>query len=359
MAKHVIFLIHGMGVYVDKEAKPQSAWFDEAVKSLKKNYNKYERTKKLFPFDQAFKVVNLEYDTLFHKIVSNWADESSKVGAAIGARSSLVKSLTGWLKGADDTDDFVWSHLVDAALYRFFPTVRQAVKAHIALQIYDALGVQEDGSVKDWSVIAHSQGTIVVHDALHAMDIKTTSQSGVPLLDAASGRARCVAMIANVSKLLETDVNVYKETHVIPPSPGNTDSVCHHYLNINNKYDPFTLVRPFNPRGLSDWEQARAAHTYDEICVSHIQAANTHGFSHYLDNPQVHIPLFRAMLADAVVTKAEERDAKKAYKLVKSDSLKKKVAQKLDKELKDKIPTLGGSDFDFETAFKAIVKVLT
>ena len=292
MRRHILFFIHGMGVYVNDNGKPINKWGVEAAKVLKEQYEKYPSLST--SFDKVFKPVYINYDTIFHKILSNWAKEA-KVISGLGIEAAEIATrMVQWLeKGAKTDDNFLWTHVGDVILYRFFNLVRQNVKIAVAKQIHDALYPNENGAVISWSVIAHSLGTIVAHDAIHAMSSATPNEAGIPILDAIAPKADVIAMIANISKTLENDALVY-ESAVAP------QDTCNKYLNINNKFDPFVmeellLPEAFDPIGYPEWDAAITKKKYFNIEPENIHHINVHSIENYLVNPVVHIPLLRAL----------------------------------------------------------------
>lgn len=355
LRKHILFFVHGMGVYKDGLPEAGKDWFAVSLAALQGEYAKYKDLAAFYPFDKTFEIVNINYDLIFHSIVTRWAEESAKVGAAVGANNHTIASLVGWLTKANNTEDFIWSHAVDVALYRFFPTVRQRVKANVALKIFNALQANDSGPVSRWSVIAHSLGTIVTHDVLHAMDTTTPKEAGVPVLESTAPSAQLVAMVANVSKAMENDVKVYDGpvnggTHVIPRNNLQDDTVCEEYLNINNRFDPFTIPIPFSPGTDSRWREADRIKRYEDVSVDHVHGiTNVHGFDHYIANPAAHIPIFRALTGNSMISEAEERDARKNFKKYSADDIEGKIKKRLEetvgkvvgKSLEAMLPELG------------------
>ena len=170
MARHVLVLLHGMGTH-------GSDWADDAKDSLEGLYQNYGVLGR-FDFEERFRCEAITYGNVFEQIVTNWATMSGEILASgqLGSAGE-VRSLVDWLENAGETDDnFLWTHVADVALYRFFPLVRQRVKAQVANRIFAILQEAIDDGDSDWSVIAHSLGTAVAHDTLHAMENLNTQQ---------------------------------------------------------------------------------------------------------------------------------------------------------------------------------------
>jgi hypothetical protein len=196
-------------------------------------------------------------------------------------------------------------------LYRCFSDVREAVEVTVANQMFKVINADlaKNQSAR-WGVVAHSLGTAVAHDALHAL--WTTDFGGGMRLDPSDVKADFVMMVANVSRVLETDVDVLQSL-VQPGKASTTTRGCLNYVTARHALDPFTIPRMFDPR---DWPDAEtvAQGRYQPIRVSHFRDKNIHGFEHYLMHPAVHIPLLR-LAADqkTVVSQAEEKAALKAF----------------------------------------------
>jgi len=294
MRKHVLFFVHGMGSYVNASGTPNHSWSKAAVKALKEKYNEYAILK-LAPFDDRFDIVHINYDTEFHKLLKRWDDEGQTILASGDASGSEVTKLLAWLQGGSQLDDnFAWTHVSDVILYGFFSLVRQRIKIHVANQFRNALAPNADGAVTSWSVIAHSLGTIVTHDVLHALDSTTPNQAGVSILDSMVPSANVVAMIANITKIMENDVDVY-ESLVVPSSAVQMQSACFSYLSCINQFDPFVIPDPFDPAGHTPWDVALANETFLDIETENVHELNVHAFANYIINPAVHIPLLERL----------------------------------------------------------------
>lgn len=325
MRKHVLFFVHGMGVYVDKQGKPSNAWSQAAAKSFKAQYQKYAVAKRK-SFDDTFEVVHINYDLEFHKLVTRWAEESAKVtGAGIPAAAPAQK-LVKWLNGANDQEKFAWTHFSDVVLYKFFALMRQRVKISVANQFHAALAPNHEGAVSSWSVIAHSLGTIITHDVLHAMDSTTTNEAGISIMDPMVSSATVIAMLANVSKVMENDVDVYKSM-VVPSSMVQNQSACFQYVSCNNKFDPFVRPVPFKPSG-PQWALAESNQTFVDIPTENIHDTNVHSLDNYLVNPDVHITLIERMLGMGTISDAEKKKARDEFQNV-SDTIVEQGVQKL------------------------------
>jgi hypothetical protein len=77
--------------------------------------------------------------------------------------------------------------------------------------------------------------------------------------------------------------------------------------------DPFPAVCPFRP---ANWGSGYLAVEN----LDHLRQINVHGWTHYLSHPDVHCPIFRALLADRnIVSDSEQRAAKAKFLQAPSD----------------------------------------
>lgn len=325
--KHVLFILHGMGVYVDDQGNPSTTWADGVAAVLKEKYQEYPSLRT--EFDKVFEVVPLEYDSVLHQIVKRWDDEAQKIANAGIEPAEIAVRMVDWLQGASDLDDnFHWTHVGDVVLYRFFNLVRQRVKVHVAKQVQEALMPNGDGAVVKWSLIAHSLGTIVAHDVLHAMNSASPNEAGISILDAQVPKPNLVAMLANVSKTLENDVDVY-DSVVHPPV------ACRKYLSANNRFDPFvmeSLLVPesFKPQGSPNWVGAIDNGNFIDVEIDNVNEINTHSARNYLLNPAVHIPMLEALCGVGSVANVLKQRAVEEFVGIPDQEIKDRLDELLD-----------------------------
>jgi hypothetical protein len=321
MRKHVLFFVHGMGSYVTASGSPSHAWSRAAAKSLKEQYDKYLLLGSI-PFDDRFDVVHINYDTVFHKLLKRWDDEASRILASGDAAAPEVQDMLGWLTDSSSgTDNFAWTHASDVVLYWFFSLVRQRIKTHVANQFRNVLAPNSEGAVTSWSVIAHSLGTTVTHDVLHALDSTTPNEAGISILDSMVPSANAVCMIANVSKIMQTDIDVYDESLVVPSSAIRPSTACFNYLSFNNIWDPFVTPDPFDPRGNPSWDVAESNDTFLDVEIENVHEKNVHSIDNYLVNPAVHIPLLERLCGIGSVLDSEKDDAFEQFENVPDETV--------------------------------------
>ncbi|HEX6636374.1 MAG TPA: hypothetical protein VF033_01855 [Steroidobacteraceae bacterium] len=351
MRKHVLIFVHGMGAYVKPGGEPDDSWSIAAAATLKEQYDKYKFVSRR-SFEDRFEVVHVNYDTEIFKLVKRWETESQAIMGGGVASAAPVTKLLKWLEGgAKLEDNFAWTHAACVILYRFFPLMRQRLKIHVAGQFQKALAPNENGAVSTWSVIAHSLGTIVVHDVLNAMDATTPNEAGISILDTMVPSAQVVAMIANVSKVMESkdEAPVY-DSLLVPQSMVRNQSCCFSYFNCNNKLDPFVLPKPFSPPADNQaWALAKVNGSYVDISIDNIEEPNVHSLRNYLVNPEVHIPLLEYLVGQGSITETEKKKAAKDFKNISSA-----VVEKARKKLVDAANERIGGNADVEKWFDLI-----
>jgi hypothetical protein len=298
--KHVIFLVHGMGIN-------GTNWSDAVQKTLTDLYAAYPALS-FVPFDQQFQFIAVTYDDEFEALRKQWRDSSTALGSALSGAKLDVGSVSTLDKLASSTnkDSFINTHVVDVILYRFTGLTTATIRESVRNQILTALTKLDQTQPMRWSVIAHSLGTSVIHDTLHETytDPSTSAKANL----AGVTRPILLAMIANVSRVLETDIDVYL-SRVRPGSPDDPLAVCKYFLNARHHWDPIPQPKAFRPA--QQWPsfgiRALTPRRFLNVEISEIEQLNVHDFNHYLRNPLVHGPLFNC-LVDREALSAEAID---------------------------------------------------
>jgi hypothetical protein len=210
-----------------------------------------------------------------------------------------------WLSSAgSDEKHFFWSHTVDVLLYRYVDAVTKQVRLHVMTEMAKALrDAMTGGQITEASVLAHSLGTSVTHDALALLG--TLPLGGSVAFTAAAGfRFTNLFTLANVSRVLETDPGVFTSV-VHPGTQDEPKGYVRRYFDFRHAFDPIPAVRSFGPVG---WGSRFEAVTG----LDHLREFNVHGYEHYLDNPRVHIPILKAVFGRKISAE-EEEEAIAAY----------------------------------------------
>jgi len=289
-----IFLLHGMGVH-------EADWAANEKKFLEDFCAKYAELDG-GTVDQYFKIVPLEYDSVFRTYLQTLKTRTAEIAAvntAMGGNvpGGWVDKLVEWGQQAPATDNnFLWSHAFDVILYRFAPTLRFEIHAHLAQQIQSEIKTRQSGET--WSIVAHSLGTIVCHDLVHRWN---TAQVGPIAKLGDQERPLAVMMLANVSLILQNDIKVLSGESTVQPGQA-----CTHYINVLHRLDPITVVKPFDP---SNWPSDPGERSrYAQVEVNHVQQVNIHEFLHYLRHPDVVTRLLRTLRFRGFVTDAKRAE---------------------------------------------------
>jgi hypothetical protein len=312
MTKHALILIHGMG-------EQTAGWHAPALQVLSDTFGTYDLLKgrDLLDFVEPVPVL---YSDFFTQLRQMWKSDVSQIKQALG--QEMEAADTSQRQAVNDrfdrvanaigagTDSFVWTHAMDVVLYRFFSLTRQRVNVSVGKQITAAAGMKFSG----WSVIAHSLGTAVVHNTLNAL-YSTELIEGQPPLKPQETRPKVLAMVANVSRVLQLPTVKVLSTLVMP-GPAMLGRVCDTYLNVRHVFDPFMFPQPFEPD--HTWPPAG---TFAPFQYQHIRPTNidikkltdVHDLENYLKNPRVHVPIFRGILGTNIIPDPEFTDVCTAF----------------------------------------------
>ena len=297
--KHIVFLVHGMGEF-------EKGWSKSAQALIRKHFDQYPQLGWL-PFKDRFQFKEIVYNDEFKQVRDSWKQQQqslAKVLGGLGITQGAIATLSKLAK-VTEKDSFLNTHVLDVLLYRFVRQIGAAARDSVRSQILNELKKQAQSSSLSWSVVAHSLGTAVAHDALHELYTDRIGDMDQQLGQIT--RPRLVMMVANVSRVLQTFKKTY-ESLVSPGSPDG-DHICRHYVNAHHEWDPFTLPKSFSPK--DDWPtlEIRAKGLYRDVTTRVIEKVNVHDLNHYLRNPEVHIPMFHALIDTEVIDADIARNA--------------------------------------------------
>ena len=308
MAKHALVFIHGMGEHT-------AGWHKPALKVLADALPTYQMFSgaKLEEFVEPVPVL---YSDFFTALRAMWKKNVAAIKSALGAELEAVDtaerqrinsefdSIANAIGAGADT--FVWTHAMDVVLYRFFRFTRQKVNVHVASQMLQATDAR---FTQGWSIVAHSLGTAVTHNTLAAL-YTSPLLDGQPPLKPQETRPKALAMIANVSRVLQIPAAKVFSSPVMPGSAMD-GRACGTYLNVRHLFDPFVYPQPFEPDPNWPPPGTFAPTQYQHIRPSDIavdKLMQVHDLERYLANPRVHVPLFRAIIGPDAIPEAEFHD---------------------------------------------------
>ena len=274
MSKHIVFLVHGMGSHED-------GWSNEAVKEFKANARAIGYPLKIA---EEFEFVEINYDHLFIDYIKAHNKNAEQIATymttgQLGAESnSFFRGVFEYAAGSLKHEDFVVSALGDVFLYRL-ADYANVVRTFVISKITQTLNAQ--GDKPPWSVIAHSLGTRVIHDALDDFLSSTTNRR-------VFGKPVALAMIANVTHLLAYSPSRLWNHTKVWPTKLTTRGGCFRYVNALHPADPFTWMREFDPP--PEWgnnAEYSGQFRRPAIALKELTRANSHSFTGYLENPTV------------------------------------------------------------------------
>jgi hypothetical protein len=310
MAKHQVFLVHGMGDF-------NKDWSLDTQQTLRTAFAQYDRVKAMGLLGH-FDFVEINYNDIFESIRAQWqANATAAAGAlsAVGLAGSAASRLVD-LANAGTGGDFFRTHVLDVVLYRFMKPITERVTQSVRSQILNRLKAFPQDDAPSWSVIGHSLGTAVVQDTLHAMFTETVD--GVLLGD--KFKPDFVFMVANVSKVLwNRGGDIYASA--LRPHTVDSLGLCWKYCSFSHELDPFPQVDPFDPP--VSWFPEGATPVQREqlyfgetptIRAQDVQDINVHGFNHYLSHPAVHSEIINTLVGLEVVRPADVTKALQAWR---------------------------------------------
>jgi hypothetical protein len=296
MAKHIIFLLHGMG-----DTKP--GWSTPVQNLIQKKYQLYKVSAK-FKFSSVFAFKELNYNHVFESHIQKWKENAESVTSllqASGIQNDLLDTLTS-ISGKTAREEFASTHILDVILYRYMKGIKSQIISHISEQLVGKLN--ESSEVPLYSVVCHSLGTAVMHDVMQA----NLTTDHFPL-GTAHGVPEVYMSLANVSRVLEdSDTNVYTSA-VRPRLKANKKPYgCNQFINVAHTLDPFTKVKTFKPKWKKGAPNELDNLKYDSFInlkIEGLTGFNPHDMEHYLENPTTHVALFRNLLTQGAIKESE------------------------------------------------------
>jgi hypothetical protein len=343
MSKHQVFLIHGMGKF-------DAGWSGALKEEIRKSFGAYKKLD-ASGFVDSIDFVEIVYDDIFEEWRKMWKDDAAAAADALtklnSSSASVAKRLVE-LAQAPTGDSFFQTHVLDVALYRYMKQFREQVNQTLCKKILERLNAFPGGQVPQWSAIAHSLGTSVLHNTLQEMF--TQPVDGVLLGDAYM--PAYLFMVANVSKVLWSLGGDFYSS-VVRPHPAETKGLCWKYGNFRHMLDPFPAVDPFDPpdRWFPEHYDPDRLYANVELPKDDIQDLNVHGLSHYWSHPLVHVEIINTLTDDPMLI--EDQEVKAALKKWRDDRVSPAKLKAYQAQLKQ---YLGLDTSKWEGVVEAIVK---
>lgn len=306
MAKHQIFLVHGMGAF-------EPGWSETVRRRFVDAFATYPRLRD-GGFADKFEFKEILYDDTFEAWRQQWREDAAaaaKLLTALGADGGAVGQLIQ-AAGAPGQDGFAATHVLDVVAYHFLLPVSQAVCRSVQLQILGHLKSFPANDVPRYSVVAHSLGTAVVYETFHAM--LTQGVDGARLT--AAFRPDNVFMLANTARLLwNRGGDAYPAA--LAPDLADGDGLCFRFQTFRHALDPIPAVNRFNPPDRWFAPTAPREQVYADVSIpaEDIQDVNVHSFEHHLGHPAVQVPMLRALTGfSSGIQKKDIDDALEAWR---------------------------------------------
>lgn len=302
-----LIIVHGMGNHTEESVTKSVI---ETLNEVFKTYDSLSGSATSDKFD--LKIV--EYNSFFEdyrkgvkgrtdlleamqEVQRDWPVIPSAAAAISGIESSIIE------------DSSFNTHWLDVILYRY-----TMMSEPIRLKLGEVIAqlVTDRGS-SGVHVMGHSLGTAIVHDTL--AKLYGPDQFDDKLSNSAD-KLGGVHMVANVSRILQSFTKVGASE--VRPMSG----CCKLYYEYRHTLDPFTKIKPFDPTDNEEWiSHAIWKRAYQIVRPSSVTNSNTHSLSHYLKNPEVHLPLFRSVFN----FQPRVADKEKAQKIYNDQTVKHKA----------------------------------
>lgn len=306
--KHLVFLVHGIGLHKAGWSKP----CQKQLVGLADRYSGFDNGSLKGYVDFA----EITYDKIFDDQIQNWENNfDNLITSAPPGNEQSVREGLEWMNGmADQKDNYLWTHVADAVLWKISAYLRNNVMTRVARIVAEGIDKKIEDSLFNpkYSIVGHSMGTSVMQRTLTALASGAWSDSSFNAFNANEIRFRSIHMIANVSHYFETDRDVVYRGIVRPGFLDGVSGYCHKYYNYTNRFDPICWAGRFAPFWTAD-------DGYHDIPVSHVHGKDVHDILHYLENPKVHVPVIRSLTAPERIPPAEELDAIAEFRQIGGD----------------------------------------
>ena len=335
VSKPLLLLLHGVGDH-------GADWQRPVLDVLEETAATFPRIASRGSLRSQVEVVALRYDDVFDDWLNRWEAQGSKVAAFMKASQVKMPRLAASLHDLllpDDERGFFWSHAFDAIAYRGVSVIRDQVRSSVITGLIAAINEHlSHHPGADITILAHSLGTIVIHDVLAEL---ATGSQGVAF-KADRFRFSNLFLLANAVSLGPARlVDPRPQSSAVRPlSAGQADGTApylSYYYAFRHDWDPVASWQPFAPKA---WG---SGHT--DVRLRHVHQANVHGYTHYLRHPEVHVRLLRALLGWDVITDIEWHDRVASFPLIASRGCDHAIATLLQRfDALRQVPTSRGLD---------------
>ena len=290
----LLFVIHGMGA--GERPATDANWWTDLVTSIRGYATPLGRQADFVtsnPKSGQILIVPLTYHDTFDVLRKSWKQQTPSgtgwiplVQQLFLTDPAMAAKMPAWSASAGT---FFWTHVLDVLLYRFIPRgFTTTIRDQVALQIETAWHKADIDNDAHTPVhfLAHSLGTAVLHDAICRM-------ATFPEFGPGTHSINSIVTLANVSSVLENGNATYGSADRTVNSPPPPAGMTQAYLSFRHELDPIAAVKAFDAL-THGWP----SEDYHGQVVFDVKDWNVHGYTHYLDNPAVHFPLFNRLWPD-------------------------------------------------------------
>lgn len=287
--KHVLFLAHGIGRHA-------SDWSAELIDGLKETAGSlpadpatgFDPARLLEAID-ATSFVPLWYDDLYAEAAQRMLERPEAL--ITGLQAAGLGTLARLFRLKEDDATALETHIFDVIIYRAMREYRYCTRKHVTVQMLRAMQKHGVGAGVEYSVMAHSLGTAVMHDTLHEL----ATERGSPYQLGSSFRVHNLFMIANTSALLRNDYD--PRASLVRPLIGEFDpGYVDFYFDFAHRWDPVAQLYSYR-RYMKNYDAARCVY----VTTDGFRQANIHAYSHYLTDPRVYGWVLGALYGDRLV----------------------------------------------------------
>ena len=302
----LLFVIHGAGEGARPVGDPP--WWTDVIDGLRQNADTYGHGADLVlhsPQAGQVLVVPLTYHDVFDSVRQRWQQTDPDEAGWLPLLQQLAFNdpdvaarLPSWVQTCGT---LFWTNVLDVLLYRLIAEYTVPVRLQVAQQIAEPWARADDENDASTPVhfLAHSLGTAVLHDAISEL-------GEMPAFGIGGRQITSTLTCANVSWALENGFPAYTSIDRPIQNGGLTAAS----LSFRHELDPIAeVVKTF--RGD---EHGWSPRGYADRVLVEVKDWDVHAFGHYLDNPEVHLPLFeRLWMTEA--WRARRDDAMLRYRL--------------------------------------------
>lgn len=282
MSKKSLIVVHGMGVNTEDSVNR------EIIDSLKLIFSRYDSLKgkdpsseidiSIFIYDQFFEGYRSSIQN--DDVIRSLKNISNDFGGITLEGLHLIDNLSERIAN----DNKFSTHWLDVILYRF-SLISQPIQLALAKKIVAEVASKGGPNVQ---VLGYSLGSSVLMDTLVRLYGTEPTETK---LSSVRDKIGCVHMIANVSRALQSFCKA--GASIVRPGIG----CCTNYIQYAHKLDPIVKVKPFIPTDNGGWVHQRVwNNNYSLIEPSAVTSSNVHSLKHYMLDPEVHLPLLRALI---------------------------------------------------------------